>query len=304
MLLQICLLISIIPFSVNAATKTDSYMKDFCPGWVDRGNIFKVYTDIQYGSIEKVLVNKKKSLIIYGIDDNIITFKAKRAGRIKISITTSSGKVINKIITIREMNYTKEEISLKTSLINDKKKLQGTSAEAKLVWKTYNNPDISGYVIMKKNGKSKDVIDVTNDPKKNYIYIDSYDVKSEFIVTPYQMTGGRIYLSRDKTNINRFQNSRPVVTVQGAIYDENNKAMLEVSWGKIKGADGYTILRGETNGSKEKLQYVKQVKGNVDKIFVKYNSNSEFYKFYVIAYKSIKGKRFTTRIGSNSTIKE
>ena len=104
--------------------------------------------------------------------------------------------------------------------------------------------------------------------------------------------------AKDYINIRK---QRPSVNVQSSVITEKGKYKYidELSWSKIKGADGYKIYK---KNSKGKLNLVKTVKNNNSVTFAK--KKNTYVTYYVRAYAKKKGKIQYSKYGYNRYVKE
>ena len=98
-----------------------------------------------------------------------------------------------------------------------------------------------------------------------------------------------------------FKTKKPVVDVRGSIENEKGISLTEISWSKVKGADGYKIYKKDNTGKKK---LIKKVTKNECRIFVKNKSKGSYCRYYVRAYKRINNKNIYSKFGFNKFILE
>ena len=72
----------------------------------------------------------------------------------------------------------------------------------------------------------------------------------------------------------------------------SNSTSVTLKWTKVKGADGYKIY-GAPCSANSKYKLLKTVKGSTNTWTQKGLKPATYYKYYVVAYKNIKGKKVT-----------
>lgn len=84
-----------------------------------------------------------------------------------------------------------------------------------------------------------------------------------------------------------------------------NKSSAVFRWKQVKGADGYLIY-GCRYGKKNKMKLLKHIKNTKKnkkkknlKVTLRKLRKGKFYKFKVVAYRKVKGKKKTIAVGKN-----
>lgn len=95
------------------------------------------------------------------------------------------------------------------------------------------------------------------------------------------------------------ENGKAVYGLLSGRATKTTKASITLKWNKVSGADGY-IIYGNKCGTRNKYKKIKTLSTNKKSFTQKKLTKGTFYKYMVVAYKTIDGKRVT--IGVSKTI--